>query len=306
MRATHHVHGALPVLSREFPGELGAGFLARAQHHGVRGDDPFDPVLGVRVAGLRRIPLRGRQDVHALFVDPHVLHPGYELHVRHAQFGAVDPPRGGAQSRSGLTGAALQQGHAPSRFRRRRGEQPAPCFQRAVHSPLGVEVGVRVVREEVRDVEPDPAAADDRHSLTHGGAGQDVLVPEHRGAVLPGDAGDARGHAGGHDHAVREGHVLRGGGVPRAHGDPQLGQARAEVAHGVGVVLFARDAQRQLELAAQLRLLLEQGHPVTPLRRSLREGQPSRSGTHHRDPLRGARGAQHQLLLAHRARVHEA
>ena len=47
----------------------------------------------------RRIRFR-HEHVDALLVDPLVLHTGDELHVRHAQLGAVDPARGGAQPRA--------------------------------------------------------------------------------------------------------------------------------------------------------------------------------------------------------------
>ena len=225
----------------------------------------------------------------------------------------MDPAGGLAQALARTARAALQQpDFARGRFRLRP-DQAAAAVAVEVHAPLGAPArriqagGGPVLDQELGHVEADPAGADDRHPAAGlDASAEQVQVADHGRMPGAGEIGRARHDAGGQHDGVEAGQLRRLHPGIQAQLHPGLGDALVEVAQGLVELFLAGNALGQVELSADLRGRIEQGHHMPALGRHRGAGQPGRAGTDHGDPLRRGGRQVVQFGLGHRAGVDQA
>ena len=109
------------------------------------------------------------------------------------------------------------------------------------------------MRQQLSHVEANAARAQDRHRVARSFGHFDGLrIGEHTRVVHPDRVQGSRLHAGGQDHMIVGGgeKLLRAGKRSQPHFDPELGQPRAVICDGFGIVLLARNPPREIELPA--------------------------------------------------------
>jgi hypothetical protein len=143
--------------------------------------------------------------------------------------------------------------------------------------------------QEFRDVEADAAGTDDGDLLAGLlAAFEQVDVARDLGVVYAGNRRRARHDAGGDDDVVVTRKVGGGDTAIELDVDLQFLQTRTEVAQGFAEFLLARDAAREVELAADFRGGIEQADLVPALGQLRCGGKPGRAGADHGDLLRCA------------------
>ena len=173
---------------------------------------------------------------------------------------------------------------------------------------LDVPVG-RVLRgQEFRDVEADAAGADDRHRA----ARRACVLRRCRRSSRPSDGrcpGSAARAARCRSRRSRR-RIPRGPprprAVPSASSTPSLREPRAEVAQRLGELLLARDAPREVELAADLGRRVEQRHEVPALGRRGGRGEAGRTRADDGDRLLLPERRRDEHRLVARVRIDEA